>query len=82
MIAPVPRFDPDEQFPLGDGTAETEAAAYCAYCGQPVELALDPGSGAHQEYIEDCPVCCRPWLVRVDYQRDGTAIVRLEPADD
>lgn len=74
--------DLDADFPLGDGTAETAAVALCPYCHQAVELTLDPGSGAHQEYEEDCEVCCRPWLVRVDYAGDGSANVVLESLDD
>lgn len=72
----------DEEFPLGDGVAALEGAAMCPYCGELVELALDPGSGSHQEYIEDCSVCCRPWHVTVDYQEDGTADVYLDASDD
>ncbi|HET6778977.1 MAG TPA: CPXCG motif-containing cysteine-rich protein, partial [Gemmatimonadales bacterium] len=53
----------DEEFPLGDGTAETAATVSCPYCGEVNEIALDPGSGSHQEYVEDCQVCCRPWQV-------------------
>lgn len=71
----------DEEFPLGDGTAETEAAVRCPYCGEINEIALDPGSGASQEYVEDCQVCCRAWTVRVHYQADGAADVVLEPED-
>lgn len=37
----------------------------CPYCGEPVELILDEGGGSHQVYVEDCPVCCRPWQVEV-----------------
>jgi hypothetical protein len=32
----------DEEFPLGDGTAETESVVYCPHCGEPNEIALDP----------------------------------------
>jgi hypothetical protein len=32
----------------------------CPHCGQPLETYVDPGGGAHQEYVEDCAVCCRP----------------------
>lgn len=71
----------DEQFPLGDGTADTAAQARCPYCGEINEIGLDPGSGSLQEYIEDCQICCRPWLVRVAYRADGGADVSLEPAD-
>ena len=50
----------DEAFPLGDGVVDTEAEVSCPYCGAPNVLPLDPGSGEHQEYSEDCQVCCRP----------------------
>jgi len=69
----------DSDFPLGDGTAELEAAVVCPYCAQPATIALDPGSGEHQDYVEDCPVCCQPWQVSVTYDREGRVQVRLEP---
>ncbi|HEX2091875.1 MAG TPA: CPXCG motif-containing cysteine-rich protein [Longimicrobiaceae bacterium] len=72
----------EEEFPLGDGTADTGATVLCPYCWEPCEVALDPGSGGVQEYVEDCPVCCRPWTVRVAYREDGSAAVEVEPADD
>ena len=72
----------DEDFPLGDGTADTEGDVRCPYCGADGRLALDPGGGSEQEYIEDCAVCCRPWQVAVRYQPDGSAHVEIEPADE
>ncbi|HEX8690967.1 MAG TPA: CPXCG motif-containing cysteine-rich protein [Longimicrobium sp.] len=71
----------DEEFPLGDGTADTGATVCCPYCGEAVDIVLDPGSGARQEYVEDCEVCCRPWQVSVAYAPDGTAEVAVEVAD-
>ncbi len=71
----------DEEFPLGDGTAETGASVYCPYCNETVEIALDPGGGAEQEYVEDCEVCCQPWTVTVRYRGDGTAAVAVAPLD-
>ena len=71
----------DEEFPLGDGTAETAASVYCPYCNETVEIALDPGGGAEQEYVEDCEVCCQPWTVNLRYNGDGTAQVSLTPLD-
>jgi hypothetical protein len=68
----------DEEFPLGDGTAATEATVVCPWCGEANEIGLDPGSGRRQEYVEDCQVCCRPWRVVVAYQPDGTADVLVE----
>lgn len=69
----------DEEFPLGDGTADTEAEVRCPYCGETVTIALDPGGGAEQEYVEDCQVCCRPWRMTVTYGEDGAADVTAEP---
>lgn len=72
----------EEDFPLGDGTADTEAAVICPYCAEDVTIALDPGSGAAQSYVEDCPVCCQPWQVAVQYSGDGAAVVTLQAIDD
>ena len=71
----------DDEFPLGDGTADTDAVVCCPYCGEEVELALDPGGGAVQEYVEDCQVCCRPWNVAVVYHEDGSAEVAVSALD-
>jgi hypothetical protein len=32
----------------------------CPHCGEEVDTYPDPGGGDYQDYIEDCPVCCRP----------------------
>jgi hypothetical protein len=74
--------DLDDEFPLGDGSAETEATVLCPYCGEPNEIALDAGSGAAQDYVEDCQVCCRPWRVTVYYNDAGGAEVAAVPLDD
>ena len=71
----------EEEFPLGDGTADTTAEVRCPFCGEVNEIALDPGSGPSQDYVEDCQVCCRPWRLTVTYAADGTAHARAEPAD-
>ena len=54
----------------------------CPYCGEANEIALDPGSGTQQEYVEDCQVCCRPWKVMVHYLPDGSADVLLGSEGD
>ncbi|MFL5577280.1 MAG: CPXCG motif-containing cysteine-rich protein [Gemmatimonadaceae bacterium] len=85
---PFEDFDPDlealldEEFALGDGTADTTADVRCPYCGEANEVAVDPGSGAAQEYVEDCQVCCRPWRVVVSYDGAGAAHVYVEATDD
>jgi len=46
-----------------------DIAVDCPYCGEHFETVVDI-SGGDQDYIEDCPVCCRPieFRVRVDSQ--------------
>ena len=68
----------EEDFPLGDGTADGAALVTCPYCGEEVEITLDPGGEDEQEYVEDCEVCCRPWNVTVHYGPAGVAEVRVE----
>ncbi len=71
----------DDEFPLGDGTAQLEATVRCPYCGESNEVGLDPGGGSSQEYVEDCQVCCRPWRVSVRYRADGSASVEVRGAE-
>lgn len=78
---PAEEEELDRDFPLGDGTADTEAAVSCPYCGETVEIALDPGSGASQDYVEDCEICCQPWRVSVTYGSAGEASVSIIPLD-
>ena len=40
----------------------------CPYCWEGVEALLDLSAG-DQEYVEDCPVCCRPIIFSL--QTDG-----------
>ena len=72
----------DEEFPLGNGTADVVAAVLCPYCAAENEIALDPGGGVRQVYVEDCQVCCQPWRVEVRYRADGGAEVEVQAADE
>lgn len=40
-------------------------AVECPSCGEPIALAIDTTAGDEQDYVEDCPVCCRPMDVFV-----------------
>ncbi len=61
----------------------TESASIsCPYCGESIEMLLDPAGGARQEYVEDCEVCCRPWSVRVIVDGHGQATVSVSALDD
>jgi len=74
--------DLDEEFPLGDGGADTEGIVVCPYCGEANEIAIDAGGGSYQEYVEDCQVCCRPWRVTVSYDDAGNAHISAAPLDE
>ena len=71
----------EEEFPLGDGTAETSAEVVCPYCSESVEISVDPGGGSFQQYVEDCEVCCNPWQVSVRFI-DGIPTVDVLPLDE
>ncbi|MGQ0650015.1 MAG: CPXCG motif-containing cysteine-rich protein [Gemmatimonadaceae bacterium] len=73
--------DPSD-FPLGDGTTDVEAIAYCPYCGEENVIAVDPGGGPRQQYVEDCQVCCRPWQVLVQFDVTGRAWTELRTTDE
>ena len=56
-----------------------EASYVCGSCGEEIVVPLDPSAGEHQSYVEDCPVCCSPNEVSVDYDEDGSARVSSRP---
>ncbi|REJ88362.1 MAG: CPXCG motif-containing cysteine-rich protein [Planctomycetota bacterium] len=61
---------------------QEEASYVCAACGEEIVVPVDPSAGAHQEYVEDCPVCCRPNVIRVDIDADGEAFVSASAEQD
>lgn len=44
----------------------SEAVYVCDACGEEVVIPIDLSQGATQEYVEDCPVCCRPNVIHVE----------------
>lgn len=57
---------------------EDEASYVCDACGEEIVVPLDLSAGSSQEYVEDCPVCCRPNVVHVEVDEDGHASVWAE----
>jgi hypothetical protein len=51
---------------------EDEASYNCDSCGEEIVVPIDLTAGPRQEYVEDCPVCCRPNLIHVEIGNDGT----------
>jgi hypothetical protein len=54
----------------------------CPYCGESFETAVDVSAGTMQ-YVEDCPVCCRPIVFRVTADPGAEVLsVELRRDDD
>jgi hypothetical protein len=45
-------------------TSSSGASYACPACSETVDTYPDPGGGERQTYVEDCPVCCRPNVLR------------------
>jgi hypothetical protein len=45
-----------------------KARFQCAGCGECNQTTVDESAGRRQSYVEDCQVCCKPNLLRVEYQ--------------
>jgi hypothetical protein len=39
----------------------------CAGCGEWNETLVDDSAGRSQTYVEDCQVCCKPNVLRVNW---------------
>lgn len=35
-------------------------------CGETIVIPIDLSAGESQEYVEDCPVCCRANVIHVE----------------
>ena len=56
-----------------------EASYTCDACGEEIVITLDPTAGTSQTYVEDCPVCCHPNVIHVQFDDDGSAGIWAEP---
>jgi hypothetical protein len=50
----------------------------CPYCGEEIELYLEPD--IEGDLVQDCEVCCNPWLIRV-FTDEGERSVQVTRAD-
>jgi len=57
---------------------QDEASYICDACGEEIVIPVDLSAGQSQEYVEDCPVCCRPNVIHVDVDRRGRVRVSSE----
>lgn len=54
-----------------------EASYICDACGEEIVIPVDPSAGRQQAFVEDCPVCCRPNVIHIDFP-DTEPRVRAE----
>jgi predicted RNA-binding Zn-ribbon protein involved in translation (DUF1610 family) len=48
-----------------------EASYVCPTCGEQIVIPLDPSGGTEQQYVEDCPVCCNPNVIHLEFFDQG-----------
>lgn len=53
----------------------------CPYCGERYDTVIETGDGS-QDYIEDCPVCCRPIEFRIETGAAGELLNLTTRRDD
>ena len=44
---------------------QEEVSYLCDCCGEEIVIPIDLSAGTNQQYVEDCPVCCRPNVIRI-----------------
>lgn len=57
------------------GTSEVEGRYFCDTCNQEVFVPLDVSAGQRQDFVEECPLCGSPMVLRAEIQQDGRARV-------
>jgi Cysteine-rich CPXCG len=50
---------------------QSESSYICDSCGEEIVIPIDLSAGESQEYVEDCPVCCRPNVIHVEVEENG-----------
>jgi hypothetical protein len=50
---------------------QDEADYVCDACGETIVIPIDLSQGRLQDYVEDCPVCCRPNRITLEIDEGG-----------
>jgi hypothetical protein len=58
---------------------DREGSYVCDSCGEEIVIPIDVSAGQHQEYVEDCPVCCHPNVIVVECDRHGNVMIAATP---
>jgi DNA replicative helicase MCM subunit Mcm2 (Cdc46/Mcm family) len=56
---------------MRQGEINDEATYVCDSCGEEIVVPIDVSAGSSQEYVADCPVCCRPNVIHVEVDDDN-----------
>jgi DNA-directed RNA polymerase subunit RPC12/RpoP len=67
-----PNNEPEDDEP--SFAIDREASYVCDRCGEEIVVPIDVTAGFEQEYVEDCPVCCHPNVLRLHLRDDDVAI--------
>jgi hypothetical protein len=51
----------------------------CPYCGEELEIWIEPD--VNGSFVQDCEVCCNPWLVSVTAGYGDERYVSVSRAD-
>lgn len=71
VVDGAPRLAPALRAPGAQADFDPSGSYRCPSCFESIDTWIDPENGSRQEYVEDCPVCCRPNLVRARIAPDG-----------
>ncbi|MGD0461604.1 MAG: CPXCG motif-containing cysteine-rich protein [Tepidisphaeraceae bacterium] len=50
-----------------------EGSYTCPTCGERIVIPLDQSDGIEQRFVEDCPVCCNPNVIHVEFLGEDEA---------
>ncbi|QDV07122.1 hypothetical protein Poly30_26410 [Planctomycetes bacterium Poly30] len=54
------------------GLDADQDASYCCWaCGEEIVIPIDLTMGMRQDYVEDCPVCCRPNEIHLEVEPEN-----------
>ncbi len=53
---------------------QEDGSYLCNVCGEEIIIPLDISAGHDQEYVEDCPVCCRPHVLHITWNNGSAEI--------
>ena len=78
-----PNIGAEDEVNRGEERTIDEDGSYvCDACGEEIVVPLDPAAGQSQQYVEDCPVCCNPNLIHVDWDEEDRPRIWAEPEQD